>query len=191
MAQRISIIIFVIALAAAYAVYQKTTLESQLVTESKSEAVLARLPRASFETLDGKEFSLDQLYATSPKLVMVHFWGTWCAPCEAELPELLKLIKRYEKETKVHFLLVATNDEVIKIQKHLKTLALPNSPMVHWLLDNKNVHRDLFGTSRVPETFVFSSDKMTLRKYVGPQEWSKTMFFQTFDDFMQLSSSSL
>jgi thiol-disulfide isomerase/thioredoxin len=153
--------------------------------------VLARMPSANFETLDGKEFSLDELYTHSPKLVIVHYWGTWCAPCEAELPELLKLIKHYENETDVHFLLVAVNDEKVKIQKHLKTFALPKSTSVHWLLDNKSVHRDIFGTSRVPETYVFSSDKSTLRKYVGPQEWNKTMFFQTFDDFLQLSRASL
>jgi cytochrome c biogenesis protein CcmG, thiol:disulfide interchange protein DsbE len=116
--------------------------------------------------------------------------GTWCAPCEAELPDLLALIKRYEDRPGVKFLLVATNDEVFKVQKHLKTLAIPKSS-IYWLIDNKNVHRDQYGTTRVPETFVFSSDKTTLRKYVGPQEWNKTMFFQSFDEFLQISDRKL
>jgi thiol-disulfide isomerase/thioredoxin len=122
---------------------------------------------------------------------MVHFWGTWCAPCEAELPELLRLINRFERQPNVKFLLVATNDEVVAIKKHLKTLKLPEMGSVHWLIDNKNVHRDAFGTTRVPETYVFSSDKTTLRKFVGPQEWNKTMFFQTFDELLQISTKKL
>jgi hypothetical protein len=86
---------------------------------------------------------------------------------------------------------VAANDETIKVMKHLKTLKIPEKSSIYWLLDNKNVHRDLFGTTRVPETYVFSSDKVTLRKFVGPQEWSKGMFFQTFDELLQISTRKL
>ena len=87
------------------------------------------------------------------------------------------------------FLLVAVNDELIKIKKHLNGLSVPAGVM--WLLDNKDVHRAAFGSTRVPETFVFSSDKNTLRKYVGPQEWNKPLYFQTFDEFIQINNSRL
>jgi hypothetical protein len=80
---------------------------------------------------------------------------------------------------------------VSAIKKHLKTLKFPEMASVYWLVDNKNVHRGAFGTTRVPETYVFSSDKATLRKFVGPQEWNKTMFFQTFDELLQISTRKL
>ncbi len=189
MLNRIIVILAIIAAAISYSVYQKQSLQSQLST--KPEAILAKLPKGVFETLDGKPFDPHSLFAEKPVgLLMVHYWGTWCAPCEAELPELLTFIKRFEKRPDVKFLLVATNDEVVKVKKHLKTLPIPKSS-IYWLLDNKNVHRDSYGTTRVPETFVFSSDKTTLRKYVGPQEWNKTMFFQTFDEFLQISDHKL
>ena len=88
-------------------------------------------------------------------------------------------------------MLVATNDEVVALKKHLKTLKIPEMDSVHWLIDNNNVHRDAFGTTRVPETYVFSSDKTTLRKFTGPQEWNKAMFFQTFDELLQISTRKL
>lgn len=186
------IILSIMALTAVYAFYQKKSLSDQLLPSTQSESVLRKLPETSFETLVGKPFVLDDLYKDgSLKLLVVHYWGTWCAPCEAELPELLSFIKRFSDKPGVRFLLVAVNDEVIKIQKHLKTVGIPKDAPITWLLDNKNVHRDIFGTTRVPETYVFSSDKMTLRKYVGPQEWNKTMFFQTFDEFLQISATKL
>ncbi len=188
MLNRIIIILFIICAGFVYSSYQKNSLESQLSTTA--DTILSKLPNGSFETLDGLSFNPDDLFNDRVALVVVHFWGTWCAPCEAELPELLALIKRYEARTDVKFLLVAVNDEQVKVRKHLKTLALPKAS-IFWLLDNKSVHRDIYGTTRVPETYVFSSDKVVLRKYMGPQEWSKPLFYQGFEEFLQISSTKL
>jgi cytochrome c biogenesis protein CcmG/thiol:disulfide interchange protein DsbE len=192
MIYRILAIIIIIASTIAYSHYQKNSLHFQLASENSTESVLSALPDSQFETFDGSAFKLGELYRNQRvDLLMVHFWGTWCAPCEAELPELLMLINRFKDQPNVKFLLVATNDEVVALKKHLKTLKIPEMDSVHWLIDNNNVHRDAFGTTRVPETYVFSSDKTTLRKFTGPQEWNKTMFFQTFDELLQISTRKL
>jgi len=189
MLNRILIILIIIAATVAYSIYQKKSLETQLV--STPTAVLAKLPQGIFQTLDGGPFDVHEFYEKEQVgLLVVHYWGTWCGPCEAELPELLAFIKRFEGRPEVKFLLVAVNDEVVKVKKHLKSLGIPKASIT-WLLDNANIHRDTYGTTRVPETYVFSSDKTNLRKYVGPQEWNKTMFFQTFDEFLQISSRKL
>lgn len=187
---RLLIIVVIIALTIFYAFYQKQSIEQQLVSgETKGQSVLAKLPSSIFSDLEGKDVPLDSFYPAD--LVIVHFWGTWCAPCEAELPELLAFIKRFESNRAVKFILVAVNDEIVKVQKHLKSLPIPAHASITWLVDTKDVYRDNFGTTRVPETYVFSSDKTTLRKYVGPQEWNKTMFFQSFDEFIQISTRKL
>lgn len=192
MAYRIIIILTLIGLTLYYSVYQKNSLNSQLVPAGKGESVLKSLPKTSFSTLSGEKVDLENFYASkSPELLVVHFWGTWCAPCERELPELLDLIKRYSDRPGVHFFLVAVNDEVVKIQKHLKTVKGSEKPQIHWLLDNESIHREVFGTTRVPETYVFSSDKNMFRKYVGPQDWTKPQYFQTFDEFIQISQGRL
>ena len=192
MIYRILAIIIIIASTIGYSHYQKNSLNFQLASENSTESVLSTSPDAQFETLDGSPFKLSDLFRDQRvDLLMVHFWGTWCGPCEAELPELLRLINRFDGQPNVKFLLVATNDEVIAVKKHLKSLKIPEMASVYWLVDNKNVHRDAFGTTRVPETYVFSSDKTTLRKFVGPQEWNKTMFFQTFDELLQISTRKL
>ncbi len=176
----------------AYSFYSKKSLDGQLDIKTESNSVLNKFPQASFENLEGSTFPLEELLNDkSLELLVVHFWGTWCAPCEAELPDLLTFIKRFEGRSGVKFLLVATNDEVIKVKKHLKGLSNAEAASIHWLLDQKNIHRDAFGTTRVPETYVFSSDKTLLRKFMGPQEWNNPLFFQTFSELLQISTRKL
>jgi thiol-disulfide isomerase/thioredoxin len=192
MIYRILAIVLIIAATVVYSLYSKKSLESQLVSDNQSASVLSEMPQAEFTTLEGEAFQLESLFKDQRvDLLIVHFWGTWCAPCEAELPELLSFIKRFEGQMTIKFLLVAANDDALKIKKHLKTLTIPEKASLYWLIDNKNIHRDLFGTTRVPETYVFSSGKATLRKFLGPQEWNKPLFYQTFDELIEISSRKL
>ncbi len=187
MLNRLIAIVAILALTVGYAVFKRSSLDSQLAGDAEATSVLAKMPSGIFETLDGKEFNPSTLEA---KLTVVHFWATWCVPCEAELPALMKLIQKYETSG-AKFLLVAVNDDLVKIKKQIEKMRLKNSSSITWLIDNKDIHRNVYGTTRVPETYVFSSDKVTLRKFVGPQTWDKESFFQTFDEFLESSSHKL
>jgi len=41
------------------------------------------------------EDTLDQSIFTDNKLVMVNYWATWCGPCVAEIPDLIKISEDY------------------------------------------------------------------------------------------------
>ncbi|MGZ3457206.1 MAG: TlpA family protein disulfide reductase [Archangium sp.] len=64
------------------------------------EALRARLasdgtvvPPVKLQRYGGGTLSLTDLKG---KVVMLDFWATWCPPCQAEMPSLLKLAKEYE-----------------------------------------------------------------------------------------------
>jgi cytochrome c biogenesis protein CcmG, thiol:disulfide interchange protein DsbE len=187
MIYRVIAIIAIIAATVFYSFHKKDVFQSQLATDTEIGSVLKKLPQAVFEGLDGKPVDLDAVYLESQtSLMVVHYWGTWCAPCEAELPELMNFMRRFEGRQDVKFVLVAVNDDLVKVKKHIAATAAPKANIL-WLLDNKSIHRDVYGTTRVPETYVFSSNKQTLRKYLGPQEWNKTMFYEAFEEFLGMS----
>ena len=52
-------------------------------------------PDFSFTSNQGEYISLDDLKG---KVVVLDFWGTWCPPCVASVPELRNVYKRYANE---------------------------------------------------------------------------------------------
>jgi thiol-disulfide isomerase/thioredoxin len=61
-------------------------------------------PPIHFVTLDNATpVSLDSLRG---RVVVLDFWGSWCAPCMEEMPEILKLHRRYRDDPGVVFFAV-------------------------------------------------------------------------------------
>lgn len=46
------------------------------------------IPPLTFQSMDGKEASLDDFKG---KVVVLNLWATWCAPCREEMPSLDRL----------------------------------------------------------------------------------------------------
>jgi|SRR5882757_61065 len=64
-------------------------------------------PDISGSLLDGKSFQLSSL---NGDVVVLNFWGSWCAPCRAEAPELMAVYNA-TKASGVHFLGINVKDE--------------------------------------------------------------------------------
>ncbi len=64
----------------------------------------------------GKEVSSQSLKGN---VIVLNFWGTWCAPCIKEIPELNELVQKY-KNHKVSFIAPAVNtDKDMLVDKFL------------------------------------------------------------------------
>ncbi len=179
------IILFSIALVAGYSYYQSSRL-GDMTSDSEEELVLKELPGVSLDKLMEGGLQSEDLHLYIDKMdvsaLVVHFWGTWCGPCEAEFPALVKLAKKFENNKSVNFLFVAVDDDERKVRKFIKRFK-GAYPGIQVFLDNQKVYRDKFGTTRVPETYVFNKFKKTIRKFSGAMEWEQDFFYNLLESY--------
>jgi peroxiredoxin len=74
--------------------------------ENPRRAREAYAPDFSITTADGEYISSDDLRG---KVVLLDFWGTWCAPCVASVPALRDLQKRFSKESQFRMISVSND----------------------------------------------------------------------------------
>lgn len=54
-----------------------------------------KAPKITLKDINGKTVNLSVFKG---KVILLNFWATWCPPCRAEIPELIKWQKEYENQ---------------------------------------------------------------------------------------------
>ncbi|SHF57860.1 thiol-disulfide oxidoreductase ResA [Ornithinibacillus halophilus] len=103
-----------------------------------------------------------QLSELQGKGVMLNFWGTWCDPCEAEMPYMQQLYPEY-KEKGVEIIAVVLNDTRFNVKQFVNkydlTFPIP--------FDNKGAIQDLYKIGPIPSSFFISPEGEIVEKVEG------------------------
>ena len=157
--------------------------------QSSTGEILQVLPEFTmYNVTNNTPISSADIIRGSKKGAMVHFWGTWCAPCERELPSFIEFSRKF-KDMGINFYIVAVNDDVKKVKKFLRKFKdVPQN--IKFTLDPTGVTLPLFGTVKVPETYLFDNIGNHLVKFVGPQDWNLPNFYKRVVRNVEKSFSS-
>jgi len=126
------------------------------------------LPDLPLEDMDGRRFDLS---AQAGKVVLLHFWATWCGPCVAELPAL----DRYASELAARGVVVATVSEDRGGASEVRRFLDKEPPLGHvaLLLDARRAAARALTLTAVPITVVISRDGRELARMTGSGEWDQ------------------
>lgn len=122
-------------------------------------------PEFTLPSLDGKAVSLSSYRG---KVVMVHFWATWCPPCVEELPALERLYHAY----------VGKDLEVLTISvdeggaSDVGQFMRKNEFALPVLLNPGQSVARAYGTFKFPETYLVDREGIVRRKIIGAADWT-------------------
>jgi len=120
-------------------------------------------PAPEFTLTDGAQsVNLSRLRGHT---VVLNLWATWCVPCVQELPSLIALQRR---QPQLIILAISQDDDSSAYRQFLTdnhvdllTLRDPTARIPH-----------LYGTVKIPETYIIDRNGLLRRKFVNAQNWT-------------------
>ncbi len=121
-------------------------------------------------------FSLAELNGAPPvalselrgRVVVLHFWATWCPPCLVELPGLLTFSRRLDP-AKFAVLPTCVDDRDAREVRAFCAEAGFKGPIY---VDRGGKLAQRYGTFKFPETYIIDARGVVCKKIVGPAGWS-------------------
>jgi len=124
--------------------------------------------------LDGRDFDPASV---RDKVVLLQFWGTWCVPCRAEMPDLIALYEKYrEADFEIIGINTGTNgDDVARVRQFVDT-TLFNGKRIPWRIlheglgerQNRMTMTKFYGITELPVMILIGRDGKVLNLHPLP-----------------------
>jgi thiol-disulfide isomerase/thioredoxin len=115
-------------------------------------------PDLKAKDLNGKELKLE---AYKGKVVLLNFWATWCGPCRAEIPSLIRIQEAYKDRLQIIGMDVDDDEE--QLHAFVKDQGI-NYPVA---MTSAPVRLAYGGIAALPTLFVINQDSKVVQKHVG------------------------
>ena len=109
--------------------------------------------------VDGRRISTADLKG---KVLIVNFWATWCPPCRAEIPDLIKLQSHYKDQLLI--IGISDDDDPPAVVKKWADQHGMNYPIV---MSTPELRKVFTGVSALPTSFIVDRESRVVMRHVG------------------------
>jgi thiol-disulfide isomerase/thioredoxin len=138
-----------------------------------------KIDEFKIESIEGKKISIFDKKDKN-KLYFLNFWATWCTPCLKEIPDLIKLKKKFKSEIKIFFISVDANPKKV-VPKFLKKYNFENLVIYN---DEKLVIAEDLGVRIMPTTLIINSDIKEISRIEGYIDWLDKKNLKTIENLL-------
>lgn len=140
---------------------EQIKIQQKNLNKSAEEFLNKPAPDFEFETLDGKKTKLSDYKG---KVILLDFWGTWCAPCVAEIPTLRKIYDEF-KNKNFEMISISSDAFIKKLDKNKLQEFTQNKEMI-WpqVLDDaeQRIHK-LYKINSWPSLFLINEKGIIIK----------------------------
>lgn len=112
-----------------------------------------------------RQVSLNQFHG---QIVVLNFWGTFCAPCIEEMPSLVEMQRRLRARG-VTVLAISIDQDQDAYHQFLRQHNI--DMLTVW--DPSEKTASLYGTHGWPETYIIDRNGKMRRKFIGAVDWTQ------------------
>ena len=124
----------------------------------------SKAPQLEGATLDGAAFRLSE-YAGD--IIVINVWGSWCGPCRAETPDLVRLA-RQNADRGVRFVGIDTRDNLGSARAFVKKFDVPYPSLFDEGGRVLLPFRDVIPTAVIPSSIVIDREGKVAARVIGP-----------------------
>jgi len=128
------------------------------IIKKKTQAVILptrrKAPNFYAESINGNDISLSSA-TKNAKVTLIDFWASWCAPCRAQNPHLVRLYNKYH--SKGFNVIGVSEDKYVDINNWKNAIATDGLPWKQVIDDNNRV-ANMFGVKGIPHTVLLDQN---------------------------------
>ena len=144
-----------------------------------------KAPDFKLATIGGEEFYLSDYKG---KVVMLNFWGTWCPPCRKEIPDLVSLQAKYNKDGLEIVGITLTSGSATEIQKFANKKKMNYTILTDFGNNETHAVTNMYGQavgqpiSALPTTLLIDREGYIVKGYLGPR--TEEVFYNDLKEYL-------
>lgn len=125
-------------------------------------------PDFSLTMLDGGTKTLADYRG---KIVLLHFWATWCVACRHEMPKIEQLWQNYKQNGLIVLGVNVDRGHVSQVRDFVQQrhLSFP------FMLDPDGLVRNRYAVRGLPTTYMIDSSGKIIGRMIGERDWSSAL----------------